>query len=210
MGGPLPPDSGRHTARDEHTVDAASAKKIALCVFGLLVVAVGWLYMLDIRSGNLDSTLVKRATVLADISFATKACLNRKQKVNTKMRSQKDEIKRYRRKKNSDALEFKKKERGCEQQLEEIRDHRKKKLDFEIASLKAKLGDDGALSMKYYMVESLAKVQDAEPRVVWTQNLSTGDLRNTLVVELAQILGTPVESIQAITDVELVQQVDGL
>jgi len=203
-------DGERHTARDEYTVDAASAKKTGLCMLGFLVITIGWLYMLDIRSASLDSTLVKRATVLADISFATKACLTRKQKVDAKIRAQKEEIKRYRRKKNSDALEFKKKERGCEQQLEQVRDHRKSELDFEIASLKAKLGDDNVLSMKYYMTESLAKVQDAAPRLVWAQNLSTEDLRNTLVVELAQVLGNPVESIQAITDVELVQQVDGL
>ena len=62
----------------------------------------------------------------------------------------------------------------------------------------------------HHAAAARAQVQDAAPRLVWAQNLSTEDLRNTLVVELAQVLGNPVESIQAITDVELVQQVDGL
>ena len=136
--------------------------------------------------------------------------MKRQSRLTRELTTLKSEIKQYRRQKNKEALDYKKKEAACEQLYTDIKQRREKQLQFSIASYTAKLGEDKELAMRYWLCEALAKVQDVDPTAIWDKYSNVADIRNTVVVELTQILGVSVESVQAMMDIELVQQVDDL
>lgn len=169
-----------------------------------------WLMVLDFRSDAIDATLIERASVLAEQSAATKACMLRRQKLDGISTKLKSDLRTLRRKKNNDALAEVRHQHQCEAALETVQGHDSQVLQFQTRSLTAKLQEGNEEALRYWLCESLAKVQEIEPMVVWEKYPKTEDVKNTLVVEVAQILQTEVEEIQSKIVDELIQLVDDL
>jgi hypothetical protein len=109
-----------------------------------------------------------------------------------------------------EALKTHKTEEQCKYDLKKIADQQMAAAQFESKGLEAKLGVDEGLAEKYWVCESLAKIQDGLPHVTWAKFPQTDDMRNTLVVELSVILGVPVKDLQGKLVAELVQLVHEL
>ena len=54
------------------------------------------------------------------------------------------------------------------------------------------------------MIESLAKLQDIEPRLVAERQETENDMRNALITELSSILEKPIEVFQSMNTEELI------
>ena len=108
------------------------------------------------------------------------------------------------------ALKSHKAEQKCKADLGEVTDQAMAGARFESRGLEAKVVGNEALGDKYWVCESLAKLQDEFPHQIWEKYPNIDDMRNTLVVELSQILGVPVKDLQGKLIAELVQLVQEL
>jgi len=191
-------------------IDAEMAKKYLGAIMALTLTIVFWMIVLDFRSDSLNVNLIERASVLAEQSSATKVCLVRRQKLEVLVTKLKSDLRTLRRKKNYDALAEVRHQHECEATLEQVQGPDTLKLQFQTRALTAKIEDDKDAALRYWLCEALAKVQETEPMAVWEQYPKTEDVKNTLVVELAQILQVEVAEIQGKIVGELIQLVNDL
>eukprot|EP00039_Didymoeca_costata_P029839 m.26646 g.26646 ORF g.26646 m.26646 type:complete len:203 (+) comp7819_c0_seq1:159-767(+) len=191
-------------------IDKSLAQRSFFVVLSFSLCAFLAQHILEQKSASLDDTLVDRAAQLADISSNSQSCLVRLEEVEDELQTVKAEVKQLRRHKNDQALEANREERRCQQQLVDMGEHRQKEIEYELNSANAKLSSDKQLGLQYWMAEALARLQDRDARAVWEQKMSSEELRNTLVVELSELLGKPVEELQMLEAVELIQIVTRL
>lgn len=201
------------TARFTDGWTPGSAKRFAKYTWLYVAAVALWLAMMTLESERTHTTLLARGVLLADMGEAERACMAHEAKVVGLHHNLKDELKRIRRSKNDDAIVYKKVETDCYQKLKDIEDKGIKRRNFEIASLTAKTLGNHTLINQYRLVEAVAKVQQdrwEHAEDLWKLGKSFDDLRNTLVVDLSQLLSVSIESLQALQAIELVQRVEEL
>lgn len=210
-GGPSLPAApqGAGTGADaELVVDSAMAKRVSAGVAILVASMALWLLLVEGQASAVEETLMRRATVLAEVSGSATSCTERQGRLQQTEASLKASLKATRRKKNKDALQWKKKEQVCSNQLEHLTVETRPGLDYERQSLEARLGGDSELALRFWMAEALARLQGIEAPAIAAKGLSDEDLHNTLVVELAQFASVAVETLQGLLPIELVQMVE--
>jgi hypothetical protein len=200
------------TARFVNGWTPGSAKRFAKYSWLYVAAVALWLAVMTLESERTGAMLLARGVLLSEMADAERACMAHEEKVVGLYHDLKNELKHIRRTKNGDAIVYKKVETDCYQKLKEIEDKGIKRRNFEIASLTAKTLGNHTLINQYRLVEAVAKVQDRwdHAEALWKLNKSFDDLRNTLVVELSQLLSVSIESLQALQAIELVQRVEEL
>lgn len=184
------------------------ARRLALYTGIAMVVLFGWTMLLLSSTRSIEVTLVRRAETLAEHERAERSCLAERDRLAAERDNMKEKLKQTRREKNAEAMTMKRNDRACHLSLHDIDEARRPTIDFEIAGLEAVYaGTNNTLIRQHQLVEALAKVQDKAPYTVWRRNLSLSDLRNSLVVELANVLSADVAVLQSLHTLELIQQV---
>eukprot|EP00035_Acanthoeca_spectabilis_P034247 m.27911 g.27911 ORF g.27911 m.27911 type:complete len:223 (-) comp6488_c0_seq1:1255-1923(-) len=205
MGGTAIPN---HAPGFLDNVSPITAKRYALVGVGIVFVMGVCLSVLSERADELSATVLERASALAEPSEREHQCEGMKNIARAELEALTQDRRKLRREKNANVMKFNREEKLCERTLSTLKSVKKVDLNYEITSLEAKLGSDEVLIIRHRMVEALAKLQDRRPVDLWDNGKAEQEqLRNSLILEMSQLLPITLHELQSMHNVELVQQV---
>ena len=192
------------------TISRDRAQRYALWTGILAVVLIGWSIMLSHQAEDLNTLVLSRVSLVEDASEEERMCARAREAAQATLQDGKDRLRSLRRSKNLDAMKYNHHEEACRQTVHKIATVHKPALEFEIMSLNAKMGSNETLIQLYRMVEALAKLQDKSPAELWAVQMGEQELRNSLILELSQLLAMEPRELQGLHTIELLQQVHDL
>jgi hypothetical protein len=192
-------------------ITRVTAKRYAAISFGAVMLLIAGVVMLNAHADLLTTNLLDNAPVLADAIQQEHNCTLTRTNSETEWTARKQLLRKLRRTKNADAMKLSHENQACEAALQKLDSVRIPALNYEIASLDAKVGNNETLITLYRMVEALAKLQDRQPMELWATGMVDGEqLRNSVILEMSQRLGAPLNKLQELHTIELFQQVANL